>query len=138
MRECRCRLISADAVIYYAGPTPAKEGQIIGACGPTTSGRMDVFTPRLIEAGLCGMIGKGERSKAVIDAMVMYGAVYFAAIGGAGAACAQSVKELEVVAFPELGCESIKRLVIEDFPAIVAIDRTGRDFFTEGRKKYVR
>ena len=127
-----------DAILYYAGPTPAREGQIIGACGPTTSGRMDIYTPRLIEAGLCGMIGKGERSKAVIRTMVTFGAVYFAAVGGAGAAYSQTVKELEVVAFPELGCESVKRLVIEDFPAIVAIDRTGRNLFQEGRKKYIR
>lgn len=127
-----------DAVIYYAGPTPAKEGQVIGACGPTTSGRMDLYTPRLIAEGLCGIIGKGERSKTVIDAMIRYGAVYFAAVGGAGALCAQAVKELSVVAFPELGCESVKRLVIEDFPAVVAVDRRGRDLFQEGRRKYAK
>ncbi|MDP4109745.1 MAG: FumA C-terminus/TtdB family hydratase beta subunit [Bacillota bacterium] len=125
-----------DAVIYYAGPTPKRNEQVIGACGPTTSGRMDVYTPRLIKAGLCGMIGKGERRKSVIDSMVLFGAVYFAAVGGAGAVCAQAIKAQEVIAFPELGCESVKRLTLYEFPAIVAIDSRGRNLFAEGRKIY--
>lgn len=124
------------AVIYYAGPTPAPEGKPIGSCGPTTSGRMDRFAPRLLDLGLCGMIGKGERSGEVRDAVVRNGAVYFCAIGGAGALAASCVKSCEVVAFDDLGCESVKRLLVEKFPVTVADDCRGGDIFGEGRAKY--
>lgn len=125
-----------DAVIYYAGPTPAKPGQIIGSCGPTTSGRMDVFAPALIEKGLVCMIGKGVRSPAVAEAMQKFGCVYLAAVGGAGAVIASAVKELSVVAYEELGCESVKRLTVENFPAIVAIDAFGGNLYKDGSLKY--
>lgn len=124
------------AFIYYAGPTPAKDGMVIGSCGPTTSGRMDVYTPKLLDLGLAGMLGKGERSLKVIEACKRNKAVYFCAIGGAGALAASCVKECEVIAFPELGCESVKRLVIENFPAVVAIDTSGNDLFKTGREQY--
>lgn len=127
-----------DAVIYYAGPTPAKEGQPIGSCGPTTSGRMDKFAPEFIDLGLAGMIGKGERSEAVRDAIVRNNAVYFCAVGGAGALAAKCIKSCEVIAFEDLGCESVKRLYIEDFPVIVADNSKGDDIFSEGRKKYCK
>ena len=118
-----------DAVIYYAGPTPAREGQVIGACGPTTSSRMDRYTPRFLREGLVCTIGKGPRAPEVIAAMREVGGVYLCAIGGAGALAAQAVKKLEVVAFPELGCESVKRLTIENFPLIVGIDSRGNSLF---------
>lgn len=114
------------AVIYYAGPTPAKEGMPIGSCGPTTSSRMDKFTPTLLERGLCAMIGKGKRSDDVISAMRKSGAVYFCAIGGAGALAARCVRKAEIVAFPELGCEAVRRIEIENFPLIVGIDSHGK------------
>jgi fumarate hydratase subunit beta len=117
------------AAIYYAGPTPAKPGMPIGSCGPTTSGRMDSFAPTLLDRGLAAMIGKGERNAAVKEAIKRNGAVYFAAIGGAGALAAASIISSEVIAFPELGCESVKRLVFKDFPLIVAIDSHGGDIF---------
>ena len=113
------------AVIYYAGPTPARDGMVIGSCGPTTSSRMDKFAPKLIENGLVGMIGKGKRSDGVIEAMKQRGAVYFCAIGGAGALYAKCVKKAEVIAFDDLGCEAVRRLEIEDFPLIVGIDALG-------------
>ena len=125
-----------NAVIYYAGPTPAPEGKPIGSCGPTTSGRMDKFAPRLLDMGLGGMIGKGERNKAVRDAVVRNGAVYLCAVGGAGALAAHCIKECEVIAFEDLGCESVKRLYIEDFPLIVADDPSGGDIFESGRAQY--
>lgn len=127
-----------DAVIYYAGPTPAPEGKPIGSCGPTTSGRMDKFAPRLLDLGLCGMIGKGERSTDVRDAIVRNGSVYFCAIGGAGALAASCVKSCEVVAFEDLGCESVKKLYIENLPVTVANDCGGGDIFSEGRARYAR
>ena len=108
-------------MIYYAGPTPARKGQVIGSCGPTTSARMDSFTPALLRYGLIGMIGKGERSKKVASAIKRFGAVYFVTIGGAGAYLSERVKLNRVVAYKELGTEAIHRLVIEDFPAIVSI-----------------
>ena len=113
------------AVIYYAGPTPAKEGMPIGSCGPTTSSRMDKFTPTLLGRGLCAMIGKGKRSDDVISAMKKAGAVYFCAIGGAGALAARCVRKAEIVAFPELGCEAVRRIEVENFPLIVGIDSHG-------------
>ena len=117
------------AVIYYAGPTPERPGCVIGSCGPTTSSRMDVFTPLMLENGLSGMIGKGPRNKAVCDAIAENKAVYFCAIGGAGALAALSVKELEVIAFEDLGCESVKRLKVENFPLLCAIDCKGNSIF---------
>jgi len=114
-----------NQVIYYAGPAPAKEGQVIGSCGPTTSGRMDAYAPLLIEKGLTGMIGKGERLDSVVDAMKTYTAVYFGAIGGAGALISKCVKSAEVVAYDDLGTEAIRKLVVEDFPVIVVIDSKG-------------
>lgn len=119
----------SDAVIYYAGPTPAKNGMAVGSCGPTTSSRMDIFAPRLIENGLVSMIGKGQRSDSVIEAMKKYGAVYFCAIGGAGALAAKAIKSCDVIAFPELGCESVKKMIIEDLALIVGIDSEGNSIF---------
>ena len=124
------------AVIFYAGPTPTPPGMPIGSCGPTTSGRMDVYVPRLMSLGLTGMIGKGERSPQVIEAIKQYRGVYFCAVGGAGAAAAQCVKSCEVVAFEDLGCESVKRLYLEDFPLTVAVDTAGRDIFSIGKECY--
>jgi len=118
-------------VIYYAGPAPAKPGAVIGSCGPTTSYRMDPYTPRLIQQGLRGMIGKGTRSDEVKKAIVDHKCVYFAAIGGLGALLAKTVKEAEIIAYPDLGPEAIRRLVVEDFPAIVAIDVRGEDIYEQ-------
>ena len=125
-----------DATIYYVGPTPAKPGQVIGSAGPTTSGRMDPFAPRLLDAGLACMIGKGVRGQGVQDAMERNGAVYMVAIGGAGAAKAASIKNVEVIAYDELGCESVKRLTVENFSAIVSQDSVGGNLYTEGVAKY--
>lgn len=127
-----------DAVIYYAGPTPGQQGMAVGACGPTTSGRMDAFAPRLLDLGLAAMIGKGERSPAVAEAIVRNGAAYFAAVGGAGALIARCIRSAEVVAFDELGCESVKKMVVEDLPLTVAIDTQGNDLYRIGRKQYRR
>lgn len=123
-------------VIYYAGPCPAKPGSVIGSCGPTTSGRMDRFTPLLIKKGLAGMIGKGSRNSEVISAMKEFGAVYFGAVGGAGALISQRIISQEVIAFPELGTEAVRRLVVKEFPAVVVIDMYGTDLYIEGREKY--
>ena len=117
------------AVIFYAGPTPAEPGAVIGSCGPTTSGRMDRFAPRLLDLGLAAMIGKGQRNADVVSAIVRNGAVYLCAVGGAGALAAQSIKSCEEIAFKDLGCESIKRMTVLDFPLIVAIDSEGNDLF---------
>ena len=117
------------ACIYYAGPTPAEPGAVIGSCGPTTSGRMDRFAPRLLDLGLAAMIGKGQRNADVVEAIVRNGAVYLCAVGGAGALAAQSIKSCEEIAFKDLGCESIKRMTVLDFPLIVAIDSEGNDLF---------
>lgn len=124
------------AVIYYAGPTPGKNGAPVGACGPTTSSRMDGFAPRLLDLGLSCMIGKGERDKNVCDAIVRNGGVYLCAVGGAGALVAKSIKTADVIAFPELGCESIKRMTVEDMPCTVAIDSVGGNLFLTEREKY--
>lgn len=115
--------------VYYAGPTPTPEGMAIGSCGPTTSSRMDVFAPRLLDLGMKCMIGKGQRSQAVVEAIQRNKGVYLCAVGGAGALAAKSVKSLEVIAFEDLGCESVKRLEIEDFPLLVAIDCHGGNLF---------
>ncbi len=118
-----------NSIIYYAGPTPAKNNLAIGSIGPTTSSRMDVFTPLLLENGLKGMIGKGGRSEEVIKSIVENRVVYFAAVGGAGALYSGAVTECEVIAFSELGCESVKKLTIKDFPLTVAIDSFGDSLF---------
>ncbi len=123
-------------IIYYAGPTPAKPGKVIGSCGPTTSGRMDAYSPKMIEQGLKGMIGKGPRSKEVIDSMVEHNVVYFAAIGGAAALIADSVKECEVIAFDDLGPEAVRRLRVENYPCIVVIDSEGNNLYEQGVAKY--
>jgi fumarate hydratase subunit beta len=122
--------------IYYMGPSPAKPGQVIGSAGPTTSGRMDSYSPRLMEVGLKGMIGKGNRSKPVKDAMVKNKAVYFAAIGGAGALIAKGIKKSEIIAYEELGAEAIRKLEVSDFPVTVINDIFGRDLYEEGKAKY--
>ena len=119
----------AGATVYYAGPTPTPPGMPVGSCGPTTSGRMDPYTPRLLDLGLACMIGKGARSPAVVDAIRRNGGVYLCAIGGAGALAAQCVRSLKVVAFEDLGCESVKKLELENFPLIVAIDSEGNSLF---------
>jgi fumarate hydratase subunit beta len=119
-----------DQIIYFVGPCPAPPGRPIGSAGPTTSGRMDAYSPTLIaRCGLTGMIGKGGRSAAVVDAMKQYGAVYFGATGGAGALIAQKIKSCEVIAFPELGTEAIHKLYVEDFPLVVAIDADGNSLY---------
>lgn len=125
-----------NSVIYYAGPTPAPKGRPIGSCGPTTSGRMDKFAPRLLDLGLSAMIGKGERNQAVQDAIVRNEAVYLCAVGGAGALAANCIKSCEVVAFEDLGCESVKKLWLEKFPLIVANDCHGVNIFATGMEKY--
>lgn len=117
------------ACIYFAGPTPTPEGMVIGSCGPTTSGRMDVYSPRLLDLGLAAMIGKGERNRAVCDAITRNKAVYFCAVGGAGAICAKHIVSCKEIAFNDLGCESVKELILENFPVIVAIDANGGNLF---------
>jgi len=123
-------------IIYYVGPTPAKPGQVFGSAGPTTSYRMDAYSPTLMERGLKGMIGKGMRSDTVKEAMKKYIAVYFAATGGAGALLAKRVKKAEVVAYEDLGPEAIRKLEVEDLPVIVVNDVRGNDLYVEGEKKY--
>jgi fumarate hydratase subunit beta len=123
-------------IIYYVGPTPPKPGMVIGAAGPTTSYRMDPYAPRLIENGLKGMIGKGPRGPGVIEAIQKYKAVYFAATGGIGALISKTIKESDVVAYEDLGTEAIRRMVVENFPAVVVNDIGGNDLYTEGRKRY--
>ncbi len=126
------------AAIYYAGPTGAKDGMAIGSCGPTTSSRMDVYSPLMLDMGLSAMIGKGERSEAVCEAIRRNGAVYFCAIGGAGALACKCITECKVIAFEDLGCESVKKLTFDRFPLIVAIDCNGGDLFRSGRAQYAR
>lgn len=125
-------------VIYYVGPCPAKPGQVIGSAGPTTSSRMDAYAPRLIQLGLKGMIGKGLRSREVVEAMKLQGAVYLGAIGGAGALIARSIIKEEVIAFPELGPEAVRKLEVKDFPAVVIIDSQGNNLYETGRAAYYR
>jgi fumarate hydratase subunit beta len=122
--------------IYYMGPAPAKPGQVIGSAGPTTSGRMDPYAPKLMAVGLKGMIGKGNRSQEVKGAMKKYKAVYFAAIGGAGALISKSIKKAEVIAYDNLGAEALRRLEVEDFPVTVINDIYGGDLYAEGKAKY--
>lgn len=125
-------------IVYYVGPTPEKPGEVIGSAGPTTSGRMDAYTPRLLELGLKGMVGKGARSKEVLDAIKKHKAVYMAAVGGAAALIRRSIKKAEIVAYEDLGPEAIRRLEVVDFPAIVVNDVHGGDLFLQGVEKYRR
>lgn len=127
----------AGSAIYYVGPTPEKPGQVIGSAGPTTSGRMDSISPRLLDLGNLVMIGKGKRSEAVKAAVVRNGAVYLAALGGAGALMAQSVQELEVIAWPDLGCEAVRRLKVENMPLTVILDAHGGDLYESGPAAYL-
>lgn len=126
-----------DQVIYYVGPTPAKPGMAIGSAGPTTSYRMDAYTPALLEAGLNGMIGKGLRGAEVVEAMKKYGAVYFAAIGGAAALTAKCVKSAELIAYEDLGSEALRKLYIEDLPLVVVIDSEGNNYYEIGQRDYL-
>ncbi|MRI58068.1 MAG: fumarate hydratase [Epsilonproteobacteria bacterium] len=126
------------AVIYYVGPTPPKPGEVIGSAGPTTSYRMDSYAPILIEHGLKGMIGKGRRNDAVKEACKKHKAVYFGAVGGAGALLAQRIKDAKVIAYEELGPEAVRELVVEDFPVVVVNDTFGNDLYEEGRKKWAQ
>jgi len=125
-------------IVYYAGPTPTRPGEVIGSAGPTTSYRMDPYAPLLIQHGLKGMIGKGQRTEPVVEAMKKFKAVYFAAVGGAGALIARAVKSNKIVAYEELGPEAVRMLEVVDFPVIVAQDCYGGDLFVEGVKKYGR
>ena len=124
------------AVIYYAGPTPEKPGQVIGSAGPTTSGRMDAYTPLLLEAGLKGTIGKGERAPEVKEALIKNKAVYFAATGGAAALISRSIISSKIIAYEELGTEAVRELLVKDLPVIVINDIYGNDLYIEGQKKY--
>jgi len=127
----------ADQVIYFVGPCPAKPGEIIGSCGPTTSYRMDAYSPRMLEVGLRGMIGKGRRDDTVKQAIKDHTGVYFGAIGGAGAKIAECVKACEVIAYDDLGTEAVRRLEVEDLPLTVVIDCEGHDLYQSGREAYV-
>ena len=126
-----------DATIYYVGPTPAKPGQAIGSAGPTTSYRMDAYSPTLIALGETGMIGKGKRGPEVIAAMKEHGAVYFGAIGGCGALLSRCIKSAKIVAYEDLGAEAIRELVVEDFPAVVIIDAEGNNLYETGKAGYL-
>lgn len=126
-----------DAIIYFVGPTPAKPGEAIGSAGPTTSYRMDAYSPSLIKEGQTGMIGKGKRGPEVIEAMKKHGAVYFGAIGGCGALLSKCIKKAEVIAYDDLGAEAIRRLEVEDFPVVVIIDSEGNNLYETGRTNYL-
>ena len=126
-----------DSVIYYVGPAPAKPGQVIGSAGPTTSYRMDAYASALLDLGLKGMIGKGKRSPEVIESMKKNGAVYFGAIGGCGALLAKCIKKAEVICYEDLGAEAVRRLEVENLPAVVVIDSKGNNLYEEGRKNYL-
>ena len=125
-------------VIYYMGPSPAREGRPIGSAGPTTASRMDKYAPSLLDLGLSGMIGKGKRSQEVKDAIVRNGAVYFAAVGGAGALLSKSILSSEVIAYDDLGTEAIRRLEVKDFPVIVVIDKDGNNLYETAIKEYAK
>ena len=126
-----------DSVIYFVGPTPARPGEAIGSAGPTTSYRMDAYSPFLIALGQTGMIGKGKRDENVIAAMKEHGAVYFGAIGGCGALLSQCIKKSEIIAYEDLGAEAIRRLEVEDFPVVVIIDSEGNNLYETGRANYL-
>ena len=123
-------------IVYYLGPSPAKDGQVIGSAGPTTSSRMDKYTPLLLDNGLKGMIGKGKRSKEVIDSIKNNNAVYFAAVGGAGALLSKCIKKSEVIAYDDLGTEAIRKLEVENLPVVVVIDSQGNNLYETATKKY--
>ncbi len=125
-------------VIYYMGPSPAREGRPIGSAGPTTSGRMDKYAPRLLDMGLKGMIGKGKRTEAVKEAMIRNGAVYFAAVGGAGALLSKAICSSEIVAYEDLGTEAIRKLEVKDFPVIVVIDAEGNNLYETAIEQYAK
>ncbi len=125
-------------IIYYTGPSPARPGMVIGSVGPTTGGRMDTYTPKLLALGLKGMIGKGARSEPVREAMKRHKAIYFGAVGGAGAFLSRYVKKVEIVAYEDLGTEAIRRMEVEGFPVIVVNDCHGNDLYEEGMKQYAR
>ena len=126
-----------NSIIYFVGPTPARPGEAIGSAGPTTSYRMDAYSPVLIAQGQTGMIGKGKRNEDVVNAMKEYGAVYFGAIGGCGALLSKCIKKAEVIAYDDLGAEAIRRLEVEDFPVVVIIDSQGNNLYESGRKAYL-
>lgn len=126
-----------DSIVYFVGPTPAKPSEAIGSAGPTTSYRMDAYSPDLIKLGQTGMIGKGKRGPKVIEAMKKYGAVYFGAIGGCGALLSKCIKKAEVIAYDDLGAEAIRRLEVENFPVVVVIDSEGNNLYETGPKKYL-
>lgn len=125
-----------ENVIYYMGPSPARDGQVIGSAGPTTASRMDKYTPALLDLGLAGMIGKGKRSRAVKEAVIRNGAVYFAAVGGAGALLSRSIRSAEVIAYEDLGTEAIRKLTVEHFPVIVCMDSEGTDLYETAPDRY--
>ena len=125
-----------DEIVYYMGPSPAREGRVIGSAGPTTASRMDKYTPKLLDLGLGGMIGKGKRSKEVIDAIIRNQSVYFAAVGGAGALLSKCIQESEVVAYDDLGTEAIRRLTVKNFPVIVVIDCEGNNLYETAIVQY--
>ena len=125
-----------NQIIYYIGPSPAREGRPIGSAGPTTASRMDRYTPRLLDLGLGAMIGKGKRTQEVMDAIVRNGCVYFAAVGGAGALLSKCIKKSEVIAYDDLGTEAIRRLEVEDFPVIVVIDSRGNNLYETAIREY--
>ena len=127
-----------DATIYFVGPSPARPGEVIGSAGPTTSYRMDAYSPTLIRLGQTGMIGKGKRGEEVVSAMMEHGAVYFGAIGGCGALLSKCVKSAELVAYEDLGAEAIRRLVVEDLPVVVVIDSRGNNLYETGRADYLK
>ena len=128
----------SNNIIYYMGPSPAREGRPIGSAGPTTASRMDKYAPALLDLGLIGMIGKGKRSNAVKEAIVRNSAVYFAAVGGAGALLSRSIKQSTVIAYDDLGTEAIRKLEVEDFPVIVVIDSKGHDLYETAIEEYCR
>ncbi|PKM66037.1 MAG: fumarate hydratase [Firmicutes bacterium HGW-Firmicutes-2] len=125
-----------DAIIYYVGPSPKKPGEIIGSAGPTTSYRMDAYTPKLLDSGLSGMIGKGDRNDVVIQSIIKNKAVYFAAVGGAAALIADRIVSSEIIAYDDLGTEALRRLIVKDFPCIVVIDHEGRNLYKSEKEKY--
>lgn len=127
-----------DSIVYFVGPTPAKPGEAIGSAGPTTSYRMDSYSPDLIKLGQTGMIGKGKRGPKVIEAMKKHGAVYFGAIGGCGALLSKCIKKAEVIAYDDLGAEAIRKLEVENFPVVVVIDSEGNNLYETGPKKYLK
>lgn len=125
-----------DNIIYYMGPSPAREGRVIGSAGPTTSSRMDKYTPLLLNHGLKGMIGKGKRSTEVLNAIVKNGGIYFAAVGGAGALLSKAIKQSEVIAYDDLGTEAVRKLEVEEFPVIVVVDKQGNNLYNDATKAY--